>query len=51
MAGLGLAQIAELELRYVTVPEFTEETVTVPVHVNVVPGDQAAGRIPRTCGS
>ena len=46
MAGLGLAQIAEMELRYVTVPEFTEETVTVPVHVNVVPGDQAAGRIP-----
>jgi len=46
MAGLGLAQVAELELRYVTVPEFTEETVTVPVHVNVVPGDQAAGRIP-----
>ena len=24
----------------------TTETVTVPVHVNVVPGDQAAGRMP-----
>lgn len=46
MAALGLAEIAELELRYVTLPSFTEQTITVPVHVNVVPGDQAAGRIP-----
>jgi len=46
MASLGLAQIAELELRYVALPEFAEQTVTIPVHVNVVPGDQAAGRIP-----
>ncbi len=43
--ALGLARIAELELRYVTVPGMIEQTVTVPVHVNVVPGDQAAGRI------
>lgn len=46
MAALGLAQIAALELRYVALPEFAEQTVTIPVHVNVVPGDQAAGRIP-----
>lgn len=46
MAALGLAEIARLELRYVTLPSFTEQTITVPVHVNVVPGDQAAGRIP-----
>ena len=45
MAGLGLAEIASLELRYVTVPAFVEETVTVPLTVNVVPGDQAAGRV------
>jgi Ca-activated chloride channel family protein len=45
-AALGLARIAELELRYVMVPGFAEQTVTIPVHVNVVPGDQAAGRIP-----
>ncbi len=45
MPGLGLAEIAALELRYVAVPEFTEETVTLPLHVNVVPGDQAAGRV------
>jgi Ca-activated chloride channel family protein len=45
MAGLGLAEIASLELRYVTVPGFTEETITLPLAVNVVPGDQAAGRV------
>lgn len=44
--ALGLAQIAELELRYVALPDFAEQTVTLPVHVNVVPGDEAAGRIP-----
>jgi Ca-activated chloride channel family protein len=46
MTALGLAEIAQLELRYVTLPSFTEQTITVPVNVNVVPGDQAAGRIP-----
>lgn len=45
MAGLGLAEIASLELRYVTVPAFTEETITLPLMVNIVPGDQAAGRV------
>ena len=44
--ALGLAQIATLELRYVKLPDLVEETVTMPVHVNVVPGDEAAGRIP-----
>ena len=46
MSALGLAKVAELELRYVELPSATEHTVGVPVHVNVVPGDQAAGRIP-----
>jgi Ca-activated chloride channel homolog len=46
MPALGLAQVAELELRHVLLPAFVEEVVTVPLHVNVVPGDQAAGRIP-----
>jgi Ca-activated chloride channel homolog len=45
-SALGLARIAELELRFVELPAFAEQTVTLPVHVNVVPGDQAAGRIP-----
>jgi Ca-activated chloride channel homolog len=44
--ALGLASIASLELRYVTLPDLVEQTVTLPVHVNVVPGDAAAGRIP-----
>lgn len=46
MASLGLAQIATLELRYVELPRLVEQVVTLPVQVNVVPGDQAAGRIP-----
>lgn len=46
MAVLGLATIAELELTYVESRTLTTHTVTVPVSVNVVPGDQAAGRVP-----
>lgn len=46
MPGLGLAQIAELELRWVELPALVQKTVTIPLHVNVLPGDQAAGRIP-----
>ncbi len=45
LPGLGLAEIATLELRYVTLPAFAEETITLPLTVNVVPGDQAAGRV------
>jgi Ca-activated chloride channel homolog len=46
MPSLGLAQVATFELRYVTVPELEEQTITLPLHVNVVPGDEAAGRVP-----
>jgi Ca-activated chloride channel family protein len=45
MPGLGLAQVATLELTYVALPDLVEQTISIPVHVNVVPGDQAAGRI------
>jgi Ca-activated chloride channel family protein len=45
MAALGLAQVCELQLRWVDVSTLETHTVTVPVHVNVVPGDAAAGRI------
>jgi Ca-activated chloride channel family protein len=48
MASLGLAQVATLELRYVELPRLVEQVVTLPVQVNVVPGDQAAGRVPDT---
>jgi Ca-activated chloride channel family protein len=46
IAALGLAQIATLELRYVALPDLSEQTVTLPISVNVVPGDRAAGRVP-----
>ncbi|MEA2321805.1 MAG: Ca-activated chloride channel [Solirubrobacteraceae bacterium] len=46
IATLGLAQVASLELRYVALPDLSEQTVTLPVSVNVVPGDEAAGRAP-----
>lgn len=46
MSSLGLAEVAELELQWVELPSLEQHTVTIPVHVNVVPGDQAAGRIP-----
>src|SRR4051812_21413586 len=46
IAALGLAQVATLELRYVAVPDLSEQTVTLPISVHVVPGDEAAGRVP-----
>jgi Ca-activated chloride channel family protein len=46
IAALGLAQVAALELRYVALPGLSEQIVTLPVSVNVVPGDEAAGRVP-----
>lgn len=44
--SLGLAEIATLQLTYIALPALEQHSVTVPLHVNVVPGDQAAGRIP-----
>ncbi len=46
MAGLGLEQVCELELQWVDAATLNSHTVTIPVHVNVVPGDEAAGRVP-----
>lgn len=46
MATLGLARIASLELAYVELPGLIEHTATLPITVNVVPGDEAAGRVP-----
>jgi Ca-activated chloride channel family protein len=42
---LGLAQVAELELRWVEVDTMKSKVAKLPVNVNVVPGDQAAGRV------
>lgn len=46
MAALGLAQVATLELQYVELPGLVEHTVSLPISVNVVPGDEAASRVP-----
>ena len=35
-----------LELSYVELPTIKRHTAIIPLHINVVPGDQAAGRIP-----
>jgi Ca-activated chloride channel family protein len=45
LPALGLHQIATLELLHVSLPDLVQHTATLPVHVNVVPGDQAAGRV------
>lgn len=46
IAALGLATIAQLELVHVELPGLIEHTTTVPINVNVIPGDEAASRIP-----
>jgi Ca-activated chloride channel homolog len=46
MAALGLCKVATLTLQYVELPGLVQQTITVPVAVNVVPGDEAAGRVP-----
>lgn len=42
---LGLCHIADLTIEYLDLSERQEITVTLPVNVNVVPEDVAAGRI------
>jgi Ca-activated chloride channel family protein len=44
-SSLGLATIAELVFTYVELPGLVQHTVTLPVDVNVLPGDEAAGRV------
>lgn len=46
MAALGLAKIATLELAHVELPALIEHVASLPITVNVVPGDEAAGRVP-----
>jgi Ca-activated chloride channel homolog len=45
MGALGLARVATLRLRYVELPSYVEHTVSLPVTVNVVPGDEAKGQL------
>ena len=46
IASLGLHQLATFTIEYVVLPDLTSQVVTWPLAVNVVPGDEAAGRIP-----
>lgn len=48
VAGLGLAQVCELELRWVDLQSMQSQLASFPVSVNVVPGDEAAGRTANT---
>lgn len=45
IASLGLCKIADITIEYLDLAQRAEVTVTMPVNVNVVPGDVAAGRI------
>lgn len=45
MAALGPARVATLELAHVELPGLVEHLVTLPISVNVVPGDEAAGQV------
>ena len=42
---LGPEQVCEIELRWVDTETMEGKLATIPVNVNVVPGDQAAGRV------
>ena len=45
IAALGLAQVATLAFTHVSLPDVVQHTATLPINVNVVPGDEAAGRV------
>ena len=45
IAALGLCKLADLTIEYLNLADRQEISVTLPVNVNVVPGDVAAGRI------
>jgi Ca-activated chloride channel family protein len=45
MGALGLTELATLSLEYVALPELESKVVIWPLAVNVVPGDEAAGRV------
>jgi Ca-activated chloride channel family protein len=45
IASLGLCKIADITIEYLDLAERQEVSVNMPVNVNVVPGDVAAGRV------
>ena len=46
LAALGLHELAQVSIEYVAMPDLLQQVVAWPVMVNVVPGDEAAGRVP-----
>ena len=48
IATIGVAQVCEMELRWVDTESMESKVATIPVNVNVIPGDQAAGRVKDT---
>lgn len=46
IVALGLHHLADFTIDYVALPDLTAESITWPMAVNVVPGDEAAGRVP-----
>ena len=46
MAALGLATIADITIEYLDLAQRQEISVSMPVNINVVPGDVASGRVP-----
>ncbi len=46
LADLGTTTVAGLELSYTSLPDLQVHTVDLPVSINVVPGDEARGRVP-----
>jgi len=46
VSSLGLMTLATLTFDCVALPAFEAQSITWPVSVNVVPGDEAAGRVP-----
>lgn len=45
VAALGVHHLATFTIDYVALPAIESQTITWPVFVNVVPGDEAAGRV------
>lgn len=46
ISQIGTETIAEVVFEYTAMPDLDEHKVSVPISVNIVPGDQARGRIP-----
>ena len=46
LASLGLHELAQIAIEYVAMPDLLQQVVAWPVMINVVPGDEAAGRVP-----